>query len=173
MGNYLCGFGKDVCEHCHLSRTAEGHDGCVGTLEGVRNACCGHGETDAAYVQFSHSEYSNDPNRDRLCGQSAIRYIKAHSLGCRSKAMIGKTDVAGNSGAIFRYQSSWQTEYRCTDCKEEVSDYTKMYSGGRCPNCGYKGHYAITIMDVIEHAYRLVRHGKWWQFWIRPVRQYK
>lgn len=40
------------CGHCQLEPTPEGHDGCLGTLPGVMNACCGHGDDSAAYVQF-------------------------------------------------------------------------------------------------------------------------
>lgn len=40
------------CGHCGLRSTSEGHDGCLGTLPGVRNACCGHGNDRDAYVQF-------------------------------------------------------------------------------------------------------------------------
>lgn len=40
------------CGHCGKERTEEGHDGCIGTLKGIRNACCGHGHIDEAYVQF-------------------------------------------------------------------------------------------------------------------------
>ncbi|MDZ7703158.1 MAG: hypothetical protein U5L04_01580 [Trueperaceae bacterium] len=40
------------CGYCGRDSTPEGHDGCLGTLDGVRNACCGHGETGEAYVQF-------------------------------------------------------------------------------------------------------------------------
>jgi hypothetical protein len=39
------------CPHCGLSRTVEGHDGCLGTLPGVQAACCGHGVEDG-YVLF-------------------------------------------------------------------------------------------------------------------------
>lgn len=47
-------IGAASCGHCGLSRTPEGHDGCIGTLPGVTNACCGHGGTaEGAYVQFS------------------------------------------------------------------------------------------------------------------------
>lgn len=41
------------CGYCGLADTSEGHDGCLGTLPGVMNACCGHGERQSAYVQFS------------------------------------------------------------------------------------------------------------------------
>lgn len=41
------------CGHCGLANTAEGHDGCLGTLPNVMNACCGHGDVADAYVQYS------------------------------------------------------------------------------------------------------------------------
>lgn len=71
------------------------------------------------------------------------------------------------------YLSGWLTEYRCSNCENIVSFSVKMGSFGRCPKCGYKGSDARTIMDVTEHPYRLIRNGKWWHFWIRPIRQYK
>jgi len=40
------------CGHCGLHYTEEGHDGCLGTLKGIMNACCGHGQDEDAYVQF-------------------------------------------------------------------------------------------------------------------------
>lgn len=41
-----------TCGHCSRPNTLEGHDGCLGTLPGLMNACCGHGETRRAYAQF-------------------------------------------------------------------------------------------------------------------------
>ena len=41
------------CGHCGLPNTIEGHDGCLGTLPGVMNVCCGHGgKHEGAYIQF-------------------------------------------------------------------------------------------------------------------------
>ena len=40
------------CGFCKMMNTPEGHDGCLGELPGVMNACCGHGELNAAYIQF-------------------------------------------------------------------------------------------------------------------------
>lgn len=40
------------CGNCGKPYTQEGHDACLGILKGVMNACCGHGDTDSAYVQF-------------------------------------------------------------------------------------------------------------------------
>ncbi len=45
------------CGHCGRDTTAEGHDGCLGTLEGVRNACCGHGVVKDAFVQMSDGKH--------------------------------------------------------------------------------------------------------------------
>lgn len=78
MNNYLQGLGKDFCLHCKLPRTPEGHDGCIGTLENVMNACCGHGDSKMAYVQFNHKNYAELPNKNRLKGIEALNYIKAH-----------------------------------------------------------------------------------------------
>jgi len=58
------------CGHCGLPDTPEGHDGCLGTLPGVMNACCGHGVTGDAYVQF--------PDGTRIAGAEALRYQEAH-----------------------------------------------------------------------------------------------
>lgn len=32
-----------ICPECHLARSAEGYDPCIGKLPGVKYACCGHG----------------------------------------------------------------------------------------------------------------------------------
>lgn len=44
------------CKYCNEEPTTEGHDACLGTLEGVSNGCCGHGIPEDAYVQFSNGE---------------------------------------------------------------------------------------------------------------------
>ena len=41
-----------LCKNCGERPTKEGHDACLGTLIGVRNACCGHGDSNEAYIQF-------------------------------------------------------------------------------------------------------------------------
>ena len=40
------------CGHCGKRNSIEGHDGCLGTLPDVMNACCGHGEEQEAYIQY-------------------------------------------------------------------------------------------------------------------------
>lgn len=44
------------CGNCGRSYTEVGHDGCLGTLIGLMNACCGHGNVDESYVQFWDGE---------------------------------------------------------------------------------------------------------------------
>ena len=38
----LC-LGLRPCKRCGRKPTPEGHDACIGTLDGVTSACCGHG----------------------------------------------------------------------------------------------------------------------------------
>jgi len=45
-------FNNRPCGYCGKERTKEDHDVCLGTLPGIRNACCGHVITEDAYVQF-------------------------------------------------------------------------------------------------------------------------
>ena len=40
------------CGHCRLPNLDEDHDPCLGTLPGVANACCGHGERSESFIQF-------------------------------------------------------------------------------------------------------------------------
>ena len=57
------------CGICNKHFTPEGHDPCLGTLIGVKNACCGHGEISGAYIQFW--------NNDRVAGKAAIELQSA------------------------------------------------------------------------------------------------
>lgn len=56
------------CGYCGLHNTKEGHDGCIGTLPNAMNACCGHGSTNEAYVQFI--------NGSIIRGNNAIKYME-------------------------------------------------------------------------------------------------
>lgn len=42
------------CGHCGKHNSPQGHDACLGTLPGVMNACCGHGDANQAYIQFEN-----------------------------------------------------------------------------------------------------------------------
>jgi len=42
------------CGKCELENTKEGHDPCLGTLPGVLNACCGHGNAGESYIVFEN-----------------------------------------------------------------------------------------------------------------------
>ena len=41
------------CKRCKKPPTKEGHDACLGTLPGVKYACCGHGEQ-PGYIMFTN-----------------------------------------------------------------------------------------------------------------------
>lgn len=57
------------CGYCGKPNTPEGHDGCLETLPGVMNACCGHGSAEDAYVQYS--------KKKAVYRQKAVLHIKA------------------------------------------------------------------------------------------------
>ncbi len=58
------------CGVCNEPRTPEGHDPCLGTLPGVMNACCGHGNPKEAYVQIDSSR--------EVRGSKALNYFKIY-----------------------------------------------------------------------------------------------
>ena len=60
------------CGECGKFSTPEGHDPCIGTLPGVMNACCGHGEQIEAYVQYAGG--------DTVRGVDAIRRLGIEGL---------------------------------------------------------------------------------------------
>ncbi|MCK5606404.1 hypothetical protein KAR91_31170 [Candidatus Pacearchaeota archaeon] len=40
------------CGYCGKNNNEQGHDGCLGTLPNVMNACCGHGIQKDAFIQY-------------------------------------------------------------------------------------------------------------------------
>lgn len=51
-GWYIPFLNKEACKTCGLYQTPEGHDPCIANLPGVKNACCGHGNSNVGYIQF-------------------------------------------------------------------------------------------------------------------------
>jgi len=45
---------KRLCPKCQKFPTKEGHDACLGTLPGVKFACCGHGQAGQGYIMFNN-----------------------------------------------------------------------------------------------------------------------
>ncbi len=43
------------CKLCGKNPTKKDHDACLGTLPGLMNACCGHGNIKESYIQFLDS----------------------------------------------------------------------------------------------------------------------
>jgi len=68
---YFDNIGAPECTHCGLKRTEEGHDGCLGTIPDVMNACCGHGIARCAYLQFNLYDVPNLTRYD-VRGQEAL-----------------------------------------------------------------------------------------------------
>lgn len=62
-GNPTATIYKDrACGHCGRTETKEGHDACLNTLPGVMNACCGHGDEEASYIQFLDGHSIHGPS---------------------------------------------------------------------------------------------------------------
>ncbi len=74
------------CAACGQLPTPEGHDACLGTLPGVWNACCGHGDPSEAYVQFRPGVLRwlmrklGLMDARRIKGDAAVRWI-AETIG--------------------------------------------------------------------------------------------
>lgn len=50
------------CGRCGEYATKAGHDPCIANLPSVMNACCGHGSTREAYVQFVDGRLLQGPD---------------------------------------------------------------------------------------------------------------
>lgn len=73
------------CGHCGQGRTAEGHDGCLGVLPGVMNACCGHGIEGEAYIQFWTGA--------RIAGKAAMEVSTEMKRRVKPPARRGTIDI--------------------------------------------------------------------------------
>jgi hypothetical protein len=43
--------GKRPCRRCGKPPTEDGHDACIGTIDGAKSACCGHGVSNPILVK--------------------------------------------------------------------------------------------------------------------------
>lgn len=58
------------CGYCGRSSTNKGHDGCIGTIPEAMNACCGHGKSGDAYIQYWDGKYlSGKVALNEICKQ--------------------------------------------------------------------------------------------------------
>jgi hypothetical protein len=102
MGNYLDGYAKETCGHCGLKRTPEGHDGCIGTLPNIMNACCGHGENRHAYVQFWNTEC--------IRGEEALKHINEHKISDLKKNAAGNDIRIVDGKEIIQIEEKTQAD---------------------------------------------------------------
>lgn len=61
------------CKHC--GREVESFDSvdpCIGHIQGVDNACCGHGSETFAYVSFENGEV--------IRGREAVEWLKSNKI---------------------------------------------------------------------------------------------
>lgn len=62
------------CTICSRFAGDDGHDPCIANLEGVKNACCGHGFIDDAYIQFHDG-------RGTIRGEDALTEFRSRNAG--------------------------------------------------------------------------------------------
>lgn len=60
------------CGFCGLPDTPEGHDGCLGAIPGLLNACCGHGRIEDAYLQVEGGM--------EIRGQDAVHWFEGNRI---------------------------------------------------------------------------------------------
>lgn len=65
-------FKERPCGNCSkqpIKDGVESYDACIGKVEGLINACCGHGDSSNAYAQF--------PDGSVLKGEDAVNYFNS------------------------------------------------------------------------------------------------
>lgn len=93
---------KEPCKNCKMYKTYEGHDGCIGELDGLMNACCGHGNIEKAYVQFFDG--TRIGGEDAIVIQSILKRRRSgDTLVKRLKAL--RNSVSYLEENIFEYFS--------------------------------------------------------------------
>jgi len=55
-GENIKSVSQRKCPNCGEYATKEGHDFCIANLPNVKNACCGHGNIDEAYIEFNNGK---------------------------------------------------------------------------------------------------------------------
>ena len=63
----------EKCAKCSEAPTEKGHDYCLGTLPFVWNACCGHGNTKMAYIQWYKNRFFRFSGRLAIITQKILR----------------------------------------------------------------------------------------------------
>lgn len=91
------------CGHCGRPPTPEGHDGCLGTLPGVMNACCGHGGTSEAYVQFTDGHSIRGRQAQQMIPLLKMNrdFVRAQKRLYGGKAVIDATERIQRAAAAF------------------------------------------------------------------------
>ena len=73
------------CGWCGYENTPEGHDGCLGTLPGVRNACCGHGVDEDAYIQFQDGSELRGLEAGEMFKEMETAFARRLARFCRNR----------------------------------------------------------------------------------------
>lgn len=58
------GWRPRVCAHCGLEWGESLHDPCLGTMDGVESACCGHGDETRRFVFYRDGRVEGTPDEE-------------------------------------------------------------------------------------------------------------
>jgi len=110
------------CIRCGRPPTPKGHDACLGTLEGVQAACCGHG-VNAPVIIY----------RDQKKTEEMLEFIEmnqAEGLQWYQKEFVRLIEDARVRRCLLRWYRGGRVQ--CSVCRRDYDPEIEHYS---CPHC--------------------------------------
>jgi hypothetical protein len=143
---------NNPCTHCKLYATEKGHDACLGTLIGIMNACCGHGDQGQSYVQFMDGStvHGND-------AYTVLAILKKNSIGyeCDPKRDIV---IKGETIKIKRnkiWEDSMKPDARKYNDYQSFVDAYFQFREKRGSKPRWSGKAGDTMKDIITYLMSL------------------
>lgn len=141
------------CGKCDKPNTPEGYDACFGKLNGVMNACCGHGDAELAYLQFA-------PNVS-IRGQAALDLAEHLKTDRPKPHLCGNPDFGVYTGQVTLLTPDHMHRYRrdrdlpafgiCVDVCLAL-EITKLWKAGITTTGCCCGHGRVPpYIGVVEH----------------------
>ena len=124
------------CGNCGRGQTEHGHDGCIGTLTGVMNACCGHGSDDEAYIQYENGkELRGGEALSEMKKQNEVK-IERVSL----ERILDESEFKNKYKNVRIYSGEWGMYWRSksgyTNNKDEAQIFTIEEALNLSSHCG-------------------------------------
>jgi len=94
------------CGFCGLSNNEEGHDACLGTLPGVKNACCGHG-SGHAYIQYENGRTLRDTEALQTMALHRVNGARGRGVAKPSSNRKNRKTMGGHNWSRFK-DDTWR-----------------------------------------------------------------